>query len=283
MDKAKNIGIAETTPAVVKKRKGQSLEKKKGKAGWFFVAPFLLGFFLLYLPMIVESLYYSFVETKTIRGGGVDFLWVGFDNYSYALLEDEKFNGLLIESLTSMLFNIPAIVIFSLFMAVLLKQKMRGRGLFRAIFFITGIVFTGIVEAIDLQNYLAEAQATMTDVSSGSMSSSSSSIGNDIISIVQVERFFSGMKVGEELLQYVTVMVRGVYDIVNKSGVQMLIFLAGLQSISPAIYESCKIEGASSWEIFWKITFPMISPMIFVNTIYTIIDNFTSQSNEFMK
>jgi len=160
---------------------------------------------------------------------------------------------------------------------------MRGRALFRAIFFIPVIVSTGIVEAIDLQNYLAEAQATMTDVSSGSMSSSSSSIGNDIISIVQVERFFSGMKVGEELLQYVTVMVRGVYDIVNKSGVQMLIFLAGLQSISPAIYESCKIEGASSWEIFWKITFPMISPMIFVNTIYTIIDNFTSQSNEVMK
>ncbi|NCU27262.1 sugar ABC transporter permease, partial [Candidatus Nomurabacteria bacterium] len=86
----------------------------------------------------------------------------------------------------------------------------------------------------------------------------------------------------DQLLQYVVSVVLGVYDIINKAGVQMLVFLAGLQSISPAIYESCKIEGASSWEIFWKITFPMISPMIFVNTIYTVIDSFTSQSNKVM-
>jgi ABC-type sugar transport system permease subunit len=62
----------------------------------------------------------------------------------------------------------------------------------------------------------------------------------------------------------------------------MLIFLAGLQSISPAIYEACDIEGATSWETFWKITFPMISPMILVNGVYTIIDSFTSEANVVM-
>ncbi len=77
-------------------------------------------------------------------------------------------------------------------------------------------------------------------------------------------------------------MVNDIYDIINRSGVQMLIFLAGLQSISPAIYESCSIDGASAWETFWKITFPMISPMILVNAIYTVIDSFTSQSNQVM-
>ena len=90
------------------------------------------------------------------------------------------------------------------------------------------------------------------------------------------------MKVGTELVEYVVKMVNNIYDIINRSGVQMLIYLAGLQSISPAIYESCDIDGATAWETFWKITFPMISPMILVNAIYTVIDSFTSQSNQVM-
>ena len=73
-----------------------------------------------------------------------------------------------------------------------------------------------------------------------------------------------------------------IYQLVNRSGVQMLIFLAGLQSISPSIYESCQMEGASSWEIFWKITLPMLSPIILANSVYTVIDSFTSTSNEVM-
>ena len=91
------------------------------------------------------------------------------------------------------------------------------------------------------------------------------------------------MKVGTEIVDYVVKAINNIYDIVNRSGVQMLIFLAGLQSISPAIYESCQIDGASSWETFWKITFPMISPMILVNGVYTIIDSFTTDSNTVMK
>ena len=90
------------------------------------------------------------------------------------------------------------------------------------------------------------------------------------------------MKVGTELVSYVVGLVNNVYSIINYSGVQMLIFLAGLQSISPAIYEACQIEGASGWETFWKITFPMISPMILVNAVYTVIDSFTRSNNPAM-
>ena len=91
------------------------------------------------------------------------------------------------------------------------------------------------------------------------------------------------MKVGQGLVDFVKDMINNIYDIVNRSGVQMLIFLAGLQSISPAIYEACRIDGATAWETFWKITFPMISPMILVNAVYTIIDSFTTDSNSVMK
>ena len=90
------------------------------------------------------------------------------------------------------------------------------------------------------------------------------------------------MKVGAELVTYVVELVNNIYNIINYSGVQMLIFLAGLQSISPQIYEACRIDGATGWETFWKVTFPMISPMILVNAVYTVIDSFTRSSNVVM-
>lgn len=247
-----------------------------------FIMPFLIGFFLIYLPMIFESIVFSFNEIETAGGGGGYILNpVGWENYRYALFVDTQFLGTLRDSVLNLILNVPAIVIFSLFMAVLLNQKMRGRAIFRAIFFIPVIVSTGIIESIDLQNTLASQMEQMgTGADASGMQQQT---GTSIIDALDVERFFSGMKVGSELVQYVTGLVQSVYDIVNKSGVQMLVFLAGLQSISPAIYESCQIDGATAWETFWKITFPMISPMILVNAVYTIIDSFTSQSNAMMK
>ena len=99
---------------------------------------------------------------------------------------------------------------------------------------------------------------------------------------MDIEKLLSGMAVGGDLVGLVTDTINRIYDIVNRSGVQMLIFLAGLQSISPAIYESVQIDGATAWETFWKITFPMITPMILVNAVYTIIDSFTTNSNTVM-
>ena len=173
----------------------------------------------------------------------------------------------------------PAILLFSLFMAVLLNQKMAGRALFRAIFFIPVILSTGIMESVEGQNILGSYMEDASGVNDGS----GSSTANEIVSTMDIERLFSTMKVGQGLVDFVKDMINNIYDIVNRSGVQMLIFLAGLQSISPAIYEACRIDGATAWETFWKITFPMISPMILVNAVYTIIDSFTTDSNSVMK
>ena len=112
--------------------------------------------------------------------------------------------------------------------------------------------------------------------------SGQTSTANEIVSVLDVERLFDNMMVGTEVVEYVVQMVNNIFNIVNRCGVQMLIFLSALQSISPAIYESCSIDGASGWETFWKITLPMVSPQILVNTIYTIIDAFTSSDNQVM-
>ena len=261
-----------------KKRKVASLDKKKARAGWVFVLPFVIGFVLVYLPIIWNSIFMSFHSLHIVTGGGYTLEFVGLENYSDALFEDPLFVQTLIQGLKELAFDVPAILIFSLFMAVLLNQKMAGRAVFRAIFFIPVILSTGIMESIEGQNILG----TMME-GSDSIDGSEQSAASEIVSVMDIERLFYSMKIGKELVEYVVKMINEIYDIVNRAGVQMLIFLAGLQSISPAIYEACRIDGCTSWETFWKITFPMISPMILVNAVYTIIDSFTTDSNSVMK
>lgn len=261
-----------------KKRKIASLDKRKARAGWVFVLPFIIGFAIVYLPIIVNSIRLSFYNMQIVTGGGYVLKWVGLENYEYALFKDPSFAQTLVTGMKELAFDVPAILLFSLFMAVLLNQKMAGRAVFRAIFFIPVILSTGIMESVEGQNILGSYMEDASGINDGSANSAAS----EIVTAIDIERLFSSMKIGTELVDYVVSMINNIYDIVNRSGVQMLIFLAGLQSISPAIYEACRIDGATAWETFWKITFPMISPMILVNAVYTIIDSFTTDSNSVM-
>lgn len=254
-----------------------SLDKKKARAGWIFVLPFLLGFVLIYLPVIWQSISFSFSEINYIQGGGYITEFVGLDNYKNALFTDPDFVSTLKDGIVQLIFEIPVITFFSLFVAILLNQKMAGRAAFRAIFFIPVILTTGLISQIDAGQSLA--QINSSTINTGADTSSAASI----VDAVDVQNLFQNMLVGSEITETVTSFVNNIFDIVNRSGVQMLIFLAGLQGISPAIYESCQMEGASAWETFWKVTFPMISPMILVNLVYTIIDSFTAQSNKVMQ
>ncbi len=261
-----------------KRRRGASLEKRKARSGWIFVAPFVVGLILIYFPVILDSITYSFGSIKVLQGGGFRLTMVGFANYQTAFGTTE-FMRTLVTGLQELALDIPAIVIFSLFMAVLLNQKMLGRAVFRAIFFVPVILCTGLIDQIDSSNAL-------TEYMSNNESSIDTGAGNDtvaqVVSMADIEWMFNSMKIGTGLTKYVVGLMNEIYDIINRSGVQMLIFLAGLQSISPAIYESCDIDGASAWEAFWKITIPMVSPMILVNAIYTIIDALTSSTNTVM-
>ena len=271
-------GTKKGTASTKKKKRNVSLDSKKSRAGWLFVLPFVLGFLLVYLPIIFDSIKISFHEMETLRTGGYELHWVGIENYKTALM-NQSFVTTLTGGIGSFLLEIPAIIIFSLFVAIILNQKMAGRAAFRAIFFIPVILATGLIAEIDAGSGLN----AVVDPSQGSIDTGS---GQDqvaeIVSAMDIQALFSNMVVGTELLEYVAKIVNNIYDIINRCGVQMLIFLSGLQSISPAIYESCSIDGASAWESFWKITLPMISPMILVNSVYTIIDSFTAASNSVM-
>lgn len=255
-----------------------SLEKRKARAGYLFVAPFLIGVLLIYLPILLDSIWFSFNNVKPqydpeLNRNVIVLIPQGFKFYVEAFTTDPQFVTKLLSGIQQLVFEVPAIIIFSLFIAVVLNQKMLGRAAFRAIFFIPVIISTGLMESINAKDLMSGAAEGGIDDGSGGNGAS------QIISVLDVELLFENMKVGGDLVKYVVNLVNNVYNIINYSGVQMLIFLAGLQSISPAIYEASQIEGATAWETFWKITFPMISPMILVNTVYTIIDSFTKQSN----
>ena len=138
-----------------KKRKAKSLDKAKARAGWFFVAPFVFIFFLVYVPVIIESVTYSF--SRMYQGEhGYLLENIGWQNYKDALFTDAGFVPVLTGGLQQLVLEVPAIVVFSLFMAVLLNQKMVGRTLFRAIFFIPVILSTGLIDNIDMNNSFAD-------------------------------------------------------------------------------------------------------------------------------
>ena len=261
--------------------KKASLDARKARSGYIFVLPFILGIVLIYLPILFDSIWFSFNDMEIVNTGDarnptiLELTFRGFDHYK-AAFATKAFTVALLAGLQKLVFEVPAIIVFSLFIAVVLNHNMLGRAAFRAIFFVPVIISTGIMESINASDIMSG------NAGSGINDGSGSSGASEIISVLDVQSLFASMKVGGELVAYVVGIVNNVYNIINYSGVQMLIFLAGLQSISPAIYEACQIEGATGWETFWKITFPMISPMILVNAVYTIIDSFTRTTNPAM-
>lgn len=251
-----------------------TLQRKDAVAGYLFIIPFLVGFFGLFLPMLLKSVMFSFSNMTVEKGGYVleKAANGGFEHYIRALTIDPKFNLQLLGAVKDMAVNVPLILIFSFFAANLLNQKFRGRGVARSIFFFPVILTSGIVLGIESSDLL---QATLGP--EGMLSA------DDASTVFNVATFllkYTNLPNG--IVTYLSEAVLGIYDIVIASGVQILIFLAGLQGISPSLYEASNMEGATAWENFWKITFPMISPLILVNAIYTIIDSFTSANNELM-
>ena len=270
-----------TSSQTTKRRKHRlSLSTKKALSGWIFVLPFVIGILFFYAPIIIQSIQYTFSEVE-VGQGQLDLEFIGFENYHTVFNPPpdtgKNFPVTLIDGMQDLILQIPAIVIFSLFMAIILNQKMPGRTLFRAIFFLPVILSTGVIDTIDSGSAMLES----LENTSGGIDTGEGEAGG-IMSAMDLQNMLGSIKVGTQLVDYVVGLVNDIFDIVSRSGVQMLIFLSGLQSISPAIYESCQMEGASAWETFWKITLPMISPMILVNFIYTVIDAFTSADNRVM-
>ncbi|MFC5528738.1 carbohydrate ABC transporter permease [Cohnella yongneupensis] len=240
-----------------------TLSQKRVFLGLAFIAPWLFGFIFLFATPLIQSIRYSMSKLNVTTN---ELEYVGWSNFKFALFEDANFNRLLIEAVGEMAVNVPLILFFSLFSATLLNQKFFGRSFARAMFFLPVILASAAVSAAEsagLLNLLGDANIAEE------MNSASGKF--DTMSLMYM---LLDAGVPTAFVDYLVSAVMRIYDIISSSGVQILIFLAALQSIPGAMYEVAKIEGATAYESFWKITFPMVSPLILTNIVYTIIDSF---------
>lgn len=234
--------------------------------GYIFVTPFVVGAVFIFLPSLAESLIYSF-STVTIDFSRVIKEPVGFANYHKALFVNVAFRELLLNGVRGMLVDSILIMIFSFFVANILNQRFIGRSFARMIFFLPVILTSGIVAGI-------EVSTAASLLASGSGAQAGGSSGLALLSNLSV--YLQSLSLNQTLSELILYAVNNTYSIVNASGVQIIVFLSALQSIPSSLFEASKVEGATKWEEFWKITFPIITPMIFVNMVYTIIDSFTN-------
>ena len=257
----------------IKKRKS-ALSSKMNSAGWLFVLPFIIGFILFYLRPIIQTVEYSFGNVE-LDVGEYKVSFIGWDNFYYAFRSDQYYTSNLIETVTSLLYRVPVIVISSLFFAVLLNRDFKGRTFMRAVFFLSVIVASGVV-----------INVLKSDVVSGTMLSgemSSLQGGGSMVGSSGLQELLTNAGLNTNLVEMFVSISNNLFDLMWQTGIQMIIFLAGLQTIPPALYEAADTEGASGWEKFWMITLPMLSPMLLINIVYTVIDSFTSLDNAVIK
>ncbi len=251
------------------KKKRLTLLQKRAITGFLFISPWFLGFLIYYARSLLLTVNFALSKVSLAESGGYSLSFVGLDNFKYALFEHGTFNKIFANSIVDILIDVPCIIFFSLFMSMLINGKFKGRYIIRAILFLPIIFGAGAIsDSLDLAT-----QAIQGGVSSMAADTASGSTG------INIEYFFDlliqfGLPIG--LLDYIIGMVAKIFEIVRASGVQIIIFLAALQAVPGALYEVSKIEGATAYETFWKVTFPMVSPLILTNVVYTIVDSFVT-------
>ena len=251
------------------KTKLAGLQKRKAISGYLFISPFIIGFLAFMIQPLIQSLHMSFSDVQ-LGAGEFKTVWKGLDNYNYAFRVDANFVRLLTEELSRMAIYSVAIMVFSFFVALVLNQKFKGRALVRSVFFLPVILASGVMLKLDSDNALMAAVAQTVEMNAQGTTGISDAL-QEILRTTGV-----GVMAFEKLFE----VIDNIYDVAISSGIQIIIFLSGLQTISVSMYEAADIEGCTKWESLWKITFPMVSSLFLVNWIYTVVDFCMRSDNE---
>jgi len=244
-----------------KKRFHLTKATKDKLKGLVFVSPFIIGVILFFIYPIYMSVKLSFGKLDNIVGFKVS--WIGIENYLRAFTIDMEFAPMFLSVVRDTLVRVPMIIILALIISILINQDIKGRTLFRIAFFIPFLLGNGEVMRQLIYQGVDKQVLSIAD--------------GDIIPY-EILNYF-----GSTIVNAVQTVLGIIVTVLWSSGVQILLFLSGLQSISPALYEAAKIDGATQWEIFWKVTIPMISPIMLLNIVYTIVDSFTNIRNPLLE
>ncbi len=260
-EKPQQKASVQSVQASQKKKKFKlDLHTRNSLKGLVFVSPYILGVCMFFIYPIIFSLRLS-VSTN-IKVVGMHMSGFSLSQYVRGFVVDIEFLPKFWEAIQNTMVNFPLIIVLSLIIAVLLNRDIKFRGLFRVVFFIPFLLGSGEV----MQQLLNQGvDRSVLNIMDGRL------IPYNVL-----------MYFGATITDAVQTILGVLVTVLWGCGVQILLFLSGLQSISPALYEAAKIDGATEWEIFWKVTIPMISPMMLLNLVYTLVDSFTSKSSELL-
>ena len=248
-----------------------TLTQKNAWYGRFFLIPFIIGFIFFFLTPLIQCILFSFCEVD-IKVGGYDTNFIKFGNFDHIFNEDLHYSSNLISSLTQVTWKVPAILVVSIFLSIILNTKFHGRTFMRALAFLPAIISSGLV-----------METMANDIVIGSLTSGKAVSNGAIIQSTGLQDLLINAGFSEKITTLFATLSDNMFSILWLSGVQTVLFLTGLQGIPSSLYEAAHVEGATSWESFWKITFPMLLPTIEVAAVYSVVDLFTSTDNPVMR
>ena len=253
----------------MRRRKATGIERLKVRYGRMFVIPWTIGFILFFLVPLVESIAYAFSHVSLVDENMLTF--AGLEHFRYLIKDDLNFIDNLKDAVISFIYSLPIIVALSMIFALILNQKFRGRLFARAVFFLPVIIATGVVMKFVTGEAIGNGAALNT-----AMGDTQSYSG------IQFDQLLINLGLPQSVTELLSDYIARVFNLVWSCGIQILLFVAGMQSIPDQLYEVSKIEGATAWEEFWFVTFPMLGNVTFLVLIYTIVDLFTAFDNPIM-
>lgn len=251
---------------MAKKQKG--IEQLRSKYGLRFISPWIVGLVLFFILPIAQSIFYSFCNLS-MGDGGILSSFIGFTNYNEILNVDPNYLVILKDSLVEILYSLPVIFIISLILAMLLNQQFPGRTFFRALYFLPVVIASGVVITILFE-------VNTSDVTNVGMDEAISANMIDFTDIIKK------LELPTQISKYLTSTLSNMFELVWNSGIQIILFISGMQSIPDQLYEVAKVEGCTKWEEFWFITLPMLSKVSLLVIVFTIVEQLVSQQNGMM-
>lgn len=244
-----------------KNRLSSAARRREAFTGLLFISPWLIGLCVFFAFPIFRSLQLSFVNVINMTNYTVE--WAGMSHYKEIIQTDTWYVKHFLTKCGEMLYQTPLINVFSIFIAILLNRKFRGRTLFRVVFFLPVILGSGfIMSQLVSQGVQGEAMET----------------AQNVLLPMEIKIFL-----GEKATKFVTDFLNIISSVLWKCGVQIIIYLSALQSIAPSLYEAARVDSATEWEMFWLITFPMMTPHILLNLVYTVVDSFVGADDLLFK
>ncbi len=252
-----------------KQKRNRGIVELKSRYGYMFTTHWIIGIVIFFALPLIQSIIFSFSEIEVI-GGGIDVHFKGIENYKQILLVDANYDTWVTSSVTSYLYSLPIIILLSMSLALILNQKFRGRLFFRALYFLPVIISTGAV----INHIFRTTGSNMSDIGVSDAYSANMISVDDIVKLLDI----SG-----EVADFITTTISKIFDLVWSCGIQIVLFLAGLQSVPQSFFEASRVEGATKWEEFWFITFPMLSRVTLLVTIFTMVELITSERTTLIK